>query len=111
MSFPPLDAAVSGVYPIVVQIAGALGGASIAIVVCTLLIRLALLPLSLVAARGERARAALAPQVQELRRKYAKDPQRLATELSGLYRSAGTSPFAGLLPNLLQAPFFLVAYR
>jgi YidC/Oxa1 family membrane protein insertase len=111
VSIPPLDAAVSVAYPIVVHIAEALGGASIAIVVCTLIIRLLLLPLSLVAARGERARAALAPQVQELRRKHAKEPERLVTELSALYRSAGTSPFAGMLPSLLQAPFFLVVYR
>jgi YidC/Oxa1 family membrane protein insertase len=111
VSIPPLDAAVSWVYPIVVQIAGVFGSASIAIIVCTLIIRFLLLPLSLVAARGERARAALAPQVQQLRRTHAKDPERLVTELSGLYRSAGTSPFAGMLPSLLQAPFFLVAYR
>lgn len=111
MSIPLLDAAVSVAYPIVLHVATALGGAAVAIVLCTLAVRLLLLPLSRAAARGERARAALAPQVQELRRKHAKEPERLLTELSTLYRSAGTSPFAGLLPTLLQAPFLLVAYR
>jgi YidC/Oxa1 family membrane protein insertase len=114
MSIPLLDTAVASVYPVVWQVATLLapaGGAALAIVLSTLAIRLALLPLSLAVARGERARAVLAPRVQELQRKHGKDPQRLRTELAELYASAGASPFAGCLPGLLQVPFFIVTYR
>jgi YidC/Oxa1 family membrane protein insertase len=110
MSVPPLDAAVSTVYPFVVFLAEFCGGA-LAIVVCTVALRALLLPLSLAAARGERARAALIPRVRELQRRYAKDPARLRTELAAVYASAGVSPLAGLLPALAQAPAFLVTYR
>src|SRR5262249_36985671 len=82
-----------------------------AIVLCTVLLRFLLLPLTLAAVRGERARAALAPRIATLRSKYAKDPARLGTELTELYRSTGTSPFAGFLPLLLPSPAFPVWSR
>ena len=85
-----------------------LGGlaAAAAIVAFTMLIRLVLLPLSYYAFRGERARSRLLPQVQELQRRHARDPERLQRELAALYRAEGTSMFAGCLPLLLQIPFF-----
>ena len=110
MSVPLLDSVVSGVYPVVLSVAG-VGGAALAIVACTVALRALLLPFSLAAVRGERARAALAPRLQELQRRHAKDPRRLREELATLYRDAGVSPLAGFLPLLTQAPFFLVTYR
>jgi len=85
--------------------------AAAAIVAFTVAVRLVLLPLSYYALRGERARAQLQPQVQELRRRYASQPERLQRELSALYRGEGTSMFAGCLPLLLQIPAFSLMYR
>jgi YidC/Oxa1 family membrane protein insertase len=85
--------------------------AAAAIVVFTMLIRLALMPLSYYAVRGERARGRLLPQVQELQRRHAKDPERLQRELKALQRAEGTTMYAGCLPLLLQLPFFSVMYR
>ena len=78
--------------------------AAAAIVAFTVAVRLVLLPLSYYALRGERARAQLQPRVQELRRRYARQPERLQRELPALYRAEGTSMFAGCLPLLLQIP-------
>jgi YidC/Oxa1 family membrane protein insertase len=110
MSVPLLDAVVSAAYPIVFHLAQATTPA-VAIVLATVAVRLLLLPLALAAIRGERARAALAPRLDELRTRHARHPERLRKELAELYRETGTSPFAGCLPMLLQAPFFLVTYR
>jgi len=85
--------------------------AAAAIVAFTMLIRLALVPLSYYAVRGERARSRLLPQVQELQRQHAKDPERLRRELAAVQRAEGTSMYAGCLPLLLQLPFFSVMYR
>lgn len=82
-----------------------------AIILFTLGVRLCLLPLSLSQVRAERARAALQPQVEALRRKYGNDPMRQQQEIGALYRAEGTSMFAGCLPALAQWPFFLVMYR
>ncbi len=82
-----------------------------AIVAFTVAVRLLLLPLSYYAIRGERARARLAPQLQELNRRYARQPDRLRYELSKLKQAEGAGIYAGCLPLLLQLPFFSVMYR
>ncbi|MFJ6216462.1 YidC/Oxa1 family membrane protein insertase [Streptomyces sp. NPDC092296] len=82
-----------------------------AIVVFTICVRLLLHPLARASARGEKARARLAPQVAEVRRRHHRDPERLQQALTELYRKEGASPVAGCLPMLLQMPFFSVMYR
>lgn len=110
MSVPLLDDAVRVAYPIFWHLA-TLTGPAVAIVLATLAVRLLLLPLTLLAVRGERARAALAPEVKALQERHRADPARLGRELRALYRRSGTNPLAGCLPLLVQAPFFLVTYR
>jgi YidC/Oxa1 family membrane protein insertase len=114
MLIPLLDTAVAAVYPAVTSVAAALsplGGAAAAIVVCTAALRLLVLPLTLAAVRGERARAALAPQVRRLQQRHSGDPARLRAELAALHQNAGVSPVAGCLPVLAQAPLFMAWYR
>jgi YidC/Oxa1 family membrane protein insertase len=82
-----------------------------AIVVLTVLVRLALHPLARAAASGEEARAELAPRVAELNRKHSGDPERLRRALAELHADAGVSPLAGCLPSLLQLPVFFLMYR
>ncbi|GAA0468701.1 membrane protein insertase YidC [Streptomyces sp. NPDC046215] len=82
-----------------------------AIVLFTLCVRLALHPLARAAARGERARAELAPQVAELRRKHQRDPERLMRATRELHAKAGISPLSGIGPTLLQLPVFYVMYH
>lgn len=84
--------------------------AAAAIVVFTMAVRLAVLPLSYYAMRGQHAQARLAPQIQELRQRYARQPDRLRSELTALYQREGTGMLSGCLPVLLQAPFFSVMY-
>ncbi|MFC4587856.1 YidC/Oxa1 family membrane protein insertase [Sphaerisporangium corydalis] len=90
---------------------GSLTGAAVAIVLFTLAVRLLLLPLSVRQARAQKARLRVAPQVEALRKRFARDPERLMKETSKLYAAEGTSMFAGILPGLGQAPFFMVTYR
>jgi YidC/Oxa1 family membrane protein insertase len=81
-----------------------------AIVLFTLAVRMALLPLSYYAIRGQASQARLAPQVRALRQQHAGHPDRLQRELAALYRREGTGMFAGFLPLLLQLPFLSVMY-
>ncbi|WP_188268957.1 MULTISPECIES: YidC/Oxa1 family membrane protein insertase [unclassified Streptomyces] len=82
-----------------------------AIVLFTALVRLAIHPLSRASARGQKARTRIAPQLAEIRRKHAKNPERLRKEMLALHEREKVSPFAGLLPGLLQAPAFLLMYH
>ncbi|MFD1051962.1 YidC/Oxa1 family membrane protein insertase, partial [Kibdelosporangium lantanae] len=63
------------------------------------------------AARGQKARAALEPQTRKLREKHKHNPERLQREMLALYQESETSLFAGCLPMLLQIPFFMVMYH
>ncbi|MFJ4617867.1 YidC/Oxa1 family membrane protein insertase [Streptomyces sp. NPDC088812] len=84
--------------------------AAAAIVLFTALVRLLVHPLSRAAARGQRARAALRPRIAELRRKHARDPERLQRAVLDLHAGERVSPLSGCLPSLLQAPAFLLLY-
>jgi YidC/Oxa1 family membrane protein insertase len=90
-------------------VAGGLAAAA-AIVLFTAAVRLVLSPLSLRALRGQAAMARLAPQVQALRKRYGRQPERFQRELTALYKTEGASPFAGFLPLLAQWPFLSVMY-
>ena len=108
----PVDAAYHLVSGFTSFLTPALGGvaAVAAIVLFTAAARLILMPLSLRGLRGQAAQARLAPQLQALRKRYAKQPERLQREMTALYKREGTSLFAGLTPLLLQWPLLSVMY-
>ncbi|ALX65648.1 YidC/Oxa1 family membrane protein insertase [Microbacterium sp. XT11] len=115
-AFPPLawllDAAyraLAGLADLLAPIAGA-SAAALAVVLVTLLVRALLIPVGISQARAEQTRARLAPRLRELQRRHAKNPERLQREMLELYRSENTSPFAGLLPVLAQAPVVGILY-
>ncbi len=93
-----LDPAVRLAYHAVTAVAAALpwpaGAAALPLapVLVTAATRAALLPLSVAAARGERARAGLAPELARLRARFAHDPARLRGEQLAAHRRAGVRP-------------------
>jgi YidC/Oxa1 family membrane protein insertase len=108
----PTGAAYHLVFALTQLLAPVAGGlaAAAAIVLFTVVVRLALSPLSLRALRGQAAMARLAPQVQALRTRFTRQPEKFSQELSALYKREGASPFAGFLPLLAQWPFLSVMY-
>ncbi|MBT2389616.1 YidC/Oxa1 family membrane protein insertase [Streptomyces sp. ISL-1] len=82
-----------------------------AIIVFTALVRLAVHPLSRAAARGQKAKARLSPQIAELRKKHAKNPDRMQKAFMELHAKEKVSPFSGCLPSLLQLPAFFLMYH
>ena len=100
-------------WPLVDQI-GAFG---VAIIVLTIIIRLAMAPLQqfqLVTQRKTMVeQRKLAPEVGELRKKYKKDPQKLNAEMMKLYQEHGVNPLGGLvgcLPLIVQIPILTALY-
>ncbi|WP_316754092.1 YidC/Oxa1 family membrane protein insertase [Streptomyces herbicida] len=85
--------------------------AAAAIIVFTALVRLLVHPLSRAAARGQRARAALQPKVAELRKKHAKNPEKLRKAVLELHAEEKVAPLSGCLPSLLQLPAFFLLYH
>jgi YidC/Oxa1 family membrane protein insertase len=80
------------------------GDFGLSIVVLTLIIKLVLFPLTLKQLKSAKANQVLQPQMQEIRRKYAKDQQAQAMAMQALYKEYGINPVAGCLPLLIQLP-------
>jgi YidC/Oxa1 family membrane protein insertase len=115
-AFPPIAALLDGAYAVLMGLAGLLepligvSSAAAAVVLVTLLVRTALIPVGVSQAKAERTRARLAPRLAELRRRHGSNPERLQRETMALYAAEGASPFAGCLPLLIQAPIVGVIY-
>ena len=106
--------AVTGLSVLLVPVLGGLGPAA-AIIVFTAAVRLCLHPLNRTQMNAQlasqKARAALAPAVQKLQRKYKHDPLRVQRETLDLYRANGVKLAPGLGLGLLQIPVFIVVFR
>jgi len=83
---------------------GAAWGLSIVILV--VLIRVCLIPLFVKQVHAQRKMAQHAPQLQELRKKYKNDKQRLNEETMKFYKENGVNPLAGCLPMIPQMIIF-----
>lgn len=115
-AFPPLtfllDAAygaLAGLASLLEPAAGA-SAAALAVILVTLLVRALLIPVGISQAKAEQTRARLAPRLRELQLRHKKNPERLQKEMLELYRAENTSPFAGMLPVLAQAPVVGLLY-
>src|SRR5215472_12618157 len=81
------------------------------IVLLVVLMRLILVPLFIKQMHAMRKMSALAPAMQELRKKYKGDKQTLNEETMKLYREAGVNPLGGCLPLVAQLPIFFALFN
>jgi YidC/Oxa1 family membrane protein insertase len=91
-----------------------LGGSfGLAIIVLTIVIRLATYPLTMSSQKSMRKMQALqsSKEWQDLQKKYAKDKEKLQAEQMKLLQSAGANPLGGCLPTLIQLPILLGLYQ
>ncbi len=88
-----------------------------AIVIQTLIITVALLPLRITQMKSMLKMQRIQPQIKNIQEKYKKyslrDPRKAAMneEISALYKKEGVNPAGGCLPLLIQFPFLIAYYR
>ncbi|MFA6316686.1 MAG: membrane protein insertase YidC [Elusimicrobiota bacterium] len=82
-----------------------------AIILLTVVVQIVLFPLSYKTLKSAAAMKKVQPQMQKLQQQYAKDPQRLNTEMMDLYKRSGANPLGGCLPLLVQMPVFIALYN
>lgn len=82
-----------------------------AIVILSLLVYFILYPLSIKQMRSMKEMQALQPKIEELRKAYKDNPQKLNKEIMQLYKEHKVNPFSGCLPLLLQMPIFFALYQ
>ena len=83
----------------------------IIILILTVLIKAALLPLTYKSYLSTAKMKVLQPEIAELQGKFKEEPMKLQQEMMTLYRKAGVNPLGGCLPMLLQMPILIAMFR
>lgn len=86
------------------------GNWGIAIILLTVLIKIAFFYPSAISYRSMAKMRKVQPKMQALKETYGDDRQRMSQELMKLYRTEKVNPVSGCLPMLLQMPVFIALY-
>lgn len=80
------------------------------IIVFTLIIKLALYPLTKKSFQSMKKMQQLQPRITEIKEKYKGDNQKIQKETMNMYKTYGVNPAGGCLPMLLQLPILVALY-
>jgi YidC/Oxa1 family membrane protein insertase len=83
----------------------------VAIILLTVVVRLATLPMSIKGQRSMMKMQRLQPQVERIREKFKDDQERLNREMVDLYKRNHVNPLGGCLPMAVQLPVFIALYE
>ncbi|MBY0487042.1 MAG: membrane protein insertase YidC [Flavobacteriaceae bacterium] len=83
----------------------------IAIIIFTILIKLAMSPITFKSFLSQAKMKVLRPEITELGEKYKKDAVKKQQETMKLYNKAGVNPMAGCIPALIQLPFMYASFQ
>ncbi|XPV75438.1 MAG: membrane protein insertase YidC [Desulfovibrio sp.] len=83
----------------------------VAILLLTILIKLALWPLSQISYKSMKQMQRLQPHLAQLKEKYGDDKERMQKEMMQLYKTYKVNPASGCLPIFIQLPVFFGFYR
>src|SRR2546423_7163658 len=81
-------------------------GWGFSIIALTIVVRAALVPLTLKQFHSMQALARLQPEIKKLQEKYKDDKQRLNQEMMRFYQENKVNPFSSCLPLAAQLPVF-----
>ncbi len=84
--------------------------AGIVIILFTILVRLALFPLSQKSIVAQIKMRTINPELEKLKTRYADDKQEQARQIMAFYKEKGINPFSGFLALLIQLPIIFALY-
>ena len=102
-----VDNAVLALLSYLVSIVGNYG---LAIIITTVIVKLALLPLSIKQEKSMIRMKELQPKVDEINQKYKNDKAKIQEMTAELYKKEQVNPLSGCLPLLIQLPIFVALY-
>lgn len=82
----------------------------IAIIVMTILVRLALSPVTYKSYLSQAKMKVLKPEISEINEKYKDNAMKKQQETMKVYNKAGVSPMSGCVPALMQLPIFYALF-
>ncbi len=87
------------------------GNYGLAIILMTILIKLALSPVTFTMYKSMRKMQLIQPQIQSIRKKYKDKPQEMNQKTMALYKENKVNPLGGCLPMFIQIPVFFALYK
>jgi YidC/Oxa1 family membrane protein insertase len=87
------------------------GNYGLAIILVTVLQKVAFFPLTQKSLKSMQAMQAIQPKVQALQERFKNNAQKKQEETMALYRKHGVNPMGGCLPMLIQIPIFIALYN
>ena len=86
------------------------GNWGVAIILLTILIKLAFFKLSAMSYRSMANMRKVAPKMAEIKERYGDNREKLGQEMMKLYKTEKINPLSGCLPILVQMPVFIALY-
>jgi YidC/Oxa1 family membrane protein insertase len=80
------------------------------IILFALLVKLITLPLSMRSFKSMQAMKEIQPKVEEMKKRLAKDPQKMNSEMMKMYKEHGVNPMSGCLWIIPQMPLFFALF-
>ena len=108
---PLWNALVVGIWSALAFIYSYVGDAGLAIVILTIIIRIAMIPLTWKQTKSMYEMQQLQPKIKELQAKYKKDAEKLQQETMKFYQENKVNPLGGCLPLIIQMPVFIALYQ
>ena len=105
-----LDPIAKPLFWLLVFLEGVVGNWGWAIVVLTILIKIAFYPLAAAGFKSMARMKELSPRLAALKERYGDDKQKLQVEMMELYKKEKINPLGGCLPILVQIPVFIALY-
>lgn len=91
-------------------LASIVGSYGLAIILLTVVIRLAMWPLNVSQQRSMKMMQSLQPKIKAIQDRYKSDPQKMQQKLMEFYKEHKFNPMGGCLPLLIQLPIFILLY-
>ncbi len=95
------------VLKILSDIAGSYG---LGIILLTVIVRMAMWPLSVSQQRSMKQMQTLQPRMKAIQERYKNDPQTMQRKMMEFYKEHNFNPMSGCLPLLIQMPIFILLY-
>jgi YidC/Oxa1 family membrane protein insertase len=87
------------------------GDFGVAIIIVTILLKSALIPLSKKQIESQKRMQEIQPELKKIQEKYKDDKEKQTKEVMGFYKTNKVNPFSGCLPILVQIVFLIAIYR
>jgi len=86
------------------------GDFGVAVIVLTILIRVAFYPVMLKSIKSQKALQDIQPELKKIQEEYKNDKEKQSKAMMELYQKKGMNPFGGCLPLLIQLPILFALF-